>query len=342
MPLTTEDFPQADKLHQVGMVADAVRAGHTSDKGIEEFIGLASENRQGRYYRKTAENLGLITTHQNVSQLTELGRAFTDLATRAERRDFLATLLSGTPLFATIGQFIAAAKPSEVQLRQYITSLYPGALSTGQRRVSSVLSYLRDANLAVSSSGFFHPGAHAGGIFVKQVREVPASGGYKLALEGNDSIAPIPPGSPIFQGQTYTVEIDLAKHERASLIHRKLVSAKAAFLHARGLSAHQTKLIDLYSGLDKEIALYEMKSLSGQNFVAQMRRAVSQLYEYRYDYGITNSRMCIVTNGFPSGSDVDYVTYLESDRKMAYVWTEDFQFFKCREASAALMNGFAP
>src|SRR5689334_19394567 len=100
MTLRTEDFPQADKLNQVAMVADAVKSGHTSDHEIESFIGLDSENRQGRYYRKEAENLGLITTQENNSTLTGLGKSFTDLATPEDRRDFLATLLTNTELFA--------------------------------------------------------------------------------------------------------------------------------------------------------------------------------------------------------------------------------------------------
>src|SRR4051794_10688541 len=105
MALRTEDFPQADRLNQVAMVADAVKSGRDSDHEIEAFIGLDSENRQGRYYRKAAELVGLITTHDNHSQLTALGRSFTELATQQERTDFLATLLTNTDLFATIGRF---------------------------------------------------------------------------------------------------------------------------------------------------------------------------------------------------------------------------------------------
>jgi C-terminal AAA-associated domain len=342
MALRTEDFPQADKLNQVAMVADAVKSGRDSDHEIESFIGLDSENRQGRYYRKAAELLGLITTYDNHSQLTALGKSFTQLATQQERTDFLATLLTSTELFATIGRFIADKKPSESELRSFLIELYPGKSSTASRRISSIRAYLRDANLAVFVDGRLVPGPVAGGALVKRVREEEPATRYKFALEGNNTVAVPTPEHPIFDAETYSIEVDLAKHERAVLTHRKLVDAKATFLHAHGLSAKQTRLIDLFSEGQPGLAIYEMKSLSGENFVAQMRRAVSQLYEYRYAYQAQTARMCIVTNRPPASTELAYVEYLESDRRMAYVWTEDFASFACLQESAALLGGFAP
>jgi hypothetical protein len=74
MTLQTSDFPQADRLEKVGDVARAVATGLRSDAEIEDFIGLESADRQGRYYRKAAELLDLVKTAQNRSELMDNGR----------------------------------------------------------------------------------------------------------------------------------------------------------------------------------------------------------------------------------------------------------------------------
>lgn len=45
--VATADFPQADRLEQVGRVAIAIAKGNQADEEIEAFIGLDSNARQG-------------------------------------------------------------------------------------------------------------------------------------------------------------------------------------------------------------------------------------------------------------------------------------------------------
>lgn len=110
--MKTADFPQADKLNQVGEVALAIARGKHADNEIEAFIGLDSEGRQGRYYRLAAEILGLIHNAQNYAQLTPLGEEYTKLKTKTARTDFLAQCLLETPVFQSALQYIHAQKPS--------------------------------------------------------------------------------------------------------------------------------------------------------------------------------------------------------------------------------------
>src|SRR5438874_2312794 len=103
--LTTEQFPQADRLGQVGLVALAVSNGHTTDSAIEKYLGLNSKNRQGRYYRKAAEILGLVTTSANKSTLTSVGVEFVSLGSNTQRNEFLGKCLTDIPVFREVAQF---------------------------------------------------------------------------------------------------------------------------------------------------------------------------------------------------------------------------------------------
>jgi hypothetical protein len=47
--IRTSDIPQADKLVQVGEAVVAVSKGKRTYDEIEDFLGLNSEGRQGRY-----------------------------------------------------------------------------------------------------------------------------------------------------------------------------------------------------------------------------------------------------------------------------------------------------
>ena len=72
-----------------------------------------------------------------------------------------------------------------------------------------------------------------------------------------------------------------------------------------------------------------------------MRKAVSQLYEYRFIYGM-QARLAIVTNKPVSKSNQWLVDYLEKDRGIGYQWTEDFQAFSCGPGSEGLAGPFCP
>jgi hypothetical protein len=335
MAFSTEDFPQADKLDQVGMVAQAVSKGHRSFDAIEDFIGLESEGRQGRYYRKAAELLGLVTNRANRATLTDRGAEYVKLSTREERRAFLAHCLSENELFKAVTKYVADHRPTQSQLSSHIVSIYPGAENTARRRVSSVMAFLTDSGLAVSRGGRYVPGASGGGPLIEETED--EEGLYGKPVETNPGT-----GQPVVREGTYTVEVDAAKQERANFTHKRLVTGKAVFLKSRDLPANSNKSIDLYSKSGAATVLYEMKSLDAGNFVAQVRRAISQLYEYRYAFRAPEARLCVVTSGYPEKRSKYYLKYLQEDRQIAYVWTEDFEAFQCEAPSKALLGPFSP
>lgn len=329
--LTTNDFPQADRIEQVGLVAEAVAAGRQSDISIEEFLGLGSLGRQGRYYRHTAELFGLITTDQNVSSLTELGQEFVTLQSANEKRRFLETCFAETALMRRIAPFVESKRPTEAELRAFVIDLYPGASSTGERRVSSVMQYLSGSRLFSPEGGRLRTDSIAGSAFIKRRSS-------ERQLTGRSASSEVESDVIHSEGQIIKVEIDAAKRERANLTHRRLVAAAAFALRQREKTAQENQLIDLFCETDPPI-LYEVKSVMKGTLAIQVRRAVGQLYEYRYRHGAPSAKLCVVTNWQPEKGEEWVVNFLEEDRGMAYTWTNDFKTFFTSERSASILGG---
>lgn len=334
--ITTADFPQADRLSQVGLVAVAIAKGYQADGEIEKFIGLDSEGRQGRYYRLAAEILGLIRNHHNYAVLTPLGEEFSKLNIHASQIDFLGRCLTETPVFQAALQYIQINKPSDSQLKIWFRNFYPGAVSTADRRFSTFMSYIRDAELVKKSQARNQVQKFIGSVIRKSAKD-------EMNLDGRIIKTEIPNWKNSNQGEVLTIDIDLQKRERANQLHWKLVDSKSSQLTKLGLQPFENDHIDLYATVKEEIAIYEMKSVNieGTNLITQVRKAVSQLYEYRYIFGQPEAKLSIVTNQGVSKNDEWLLSYLANDRKIAYEWTTDFINFESLDSSKALLGVFA-
>ncbi len=335
--VTTADFPQADRLEQVGQVAIAISKGHHADGEIEAYIGLDSAGRQGRYYRLAAEVLGLIQNQQNYAVLTPLGKEFASLGTAAARMDFLARCLVETPVFHVALHYIHQRNPSDRQLKRWFSFFYPGAEGTADRRFQTFISYLRDADLLRSSATKNYLKKFVGSV-IKQT--VPATRG----LTGRKH-KQFPPAAPSAGAKgVIRVDVDAQKRERANQIHWNLIDSKSSFLAARNLEPCANEHIDLFADNLEDVILYEMKSVDsvGGNLLSQIRKAVAQLYEYRYIYEEPDAKLCIVTNHGIAKKDDWLLKYLSKDRIIAYEWTTDFQNFECDDGSNAILGNFVP
>jgi hypothetical protein len=335
--VTTADFPQADRLEQVGQVAVAIAKGNRADEEIESFIGLDSGGRQGRYYRLAAEVLGLIQNQHNYAVLTPLGEEFATLNGAGARMDFLARCLVETPVFHEALRYIHKHSPTDNQLKQWFRSFYPGAKSTADRRFHTFISYLRDAGLLQIHHAKNRLQKYAGGVVRQSTTPTQGLARRKLTQ------SPLIPGNAGSKG-IIRVDIDAQKRERANQIHWQLVDAKSTFLDARGLEPYANEHIDLYADAKGDVILYEMKSVDpeGSNLLSQIRKAVSQLYEYRYIYEEPQARLCIVTNHSVAKKDEWLLNYLAKDRTIAYEWTEDFANFQCSNDTTSLLGIFSP
>jgi len=335
--VTTSDFPQADRLEQVGKVALAIAQGKRADGEIESFIGLNSSGRQGRYYRLAAEVLGLVSNQQNHAVLTPSGIEFTTLNSSKARMDFLARCLIETPVFQEALRYIHQHKPNDEQLRIWFRSFYPGSENTADRRFHTFISYLRDADLLQYSATNNKLKKYVGSV-IKQ--KTPSSQG----LAGRKLKHAAPDPTTIESKGIISVDVDMQKRERANQIHWKLVDAKATFLNARGLEPYENEHIDLYADENGDIIIYEMKSVNPENtnLLSQIRKSISQLYEYRYIYKEPNARLSVVTNHRITKSDKWLLGYLAKDRIIAYEWTDDFINFECNTDAASILGNFAP
>jgi hypothetical protein len=333
--VTTGDFPQADKIMQVGEVARAVKAGNQTDKDIEKYIGLASQGRQGRYYRLAAQILGLVVNQNNNSVLTELGEEYATLTSVSARREFLARCLVETTVFAAALSYIRQQSPTNAQLRVWFRNYYPGEKSTADRRYSTFVAYLQEARLVEDAGSQLR----ASGVSVAVLKQHKT---IKTGIAGKPVNKTFIEGSSSGAKQTIKIEIDAQKRERANQTHWNLITAKTAFLTSRKMPAEENYLIDLFSTVNGDTMIYEMKSLSGMNLSSQVRRAIAQLYEYRYIFSIPTARLCIVTNAQIAKSDGWLIDYLAADRQIAYEWTTDFSSFECAPNSKSLLAGFAP
>lgn len=323
--ISTSDFPQADFIEKVGQVANAVHDGCHTFMDIERYLGFDSEGRQGRYHRKAAIILGLIVSAQNYSRLTPLGEEYISCTSDRERLAFLAQCMTKTPVFKSALRYIADTNPSQEQLKNWFEVFYPGSIITARRRFTTFSNYLRSADLVMFDNDQFTLDKFSGAA---RKETLPVGTGFNMP----------PPAAGL--GGIITAEIDATKRDRANHVHWKLVDAKARGLLDAGLSAKDNCNIDLFSDSGGEHILYEMKSLTDDNIFSQIRKAVSQLYEYRYRFAPSTSRLCVITNKELVGDNSWIGDYLENDRNIAYEWTENFEDFNVSEGSSALLERF--
>lgn len=153
MSLETSDFLQADDINKVFKVVDAVAMGFTCDEDIENYLGLNSGSRQGRYYRLAAEKLGLIINLANNASLTPTGQLFISYSLNNRSllaQNLIASLIASLPVFSkVISHFRTSGQINIEDLRAYFISIYPGEESTASRRFSTFMNYIRYLGLPV-------------------------------------------------------------------------------------------------------------------------------------------------------------------------------------------------
>ena len=109
-------------------------------------------------------------------------------------------------------------------------------------------------------------------------------------------------------------------------------------LRQRGAVPKANRYVDLSARLDEEDYLFEMKSTTKDNPHSQIRRGLSQLYEYRYLAKEPNAKLSIVASS-KIPPDLSWMeTYLPEDRKIAFEWTSDFEKFHTEESSKKLLG----
>ncbi|MFH4333583.1 hypothetical protein WAJ64_22025, partial [Acinetobacter baumannii] len=83
----------------------AVHNGHHTDDAMENYIGVDSNGRQGRYYRLAAEKLGLVELiRNNHTILTPIGQNFVTF-NKSQQDQYMDSAIRNLPVFAAAIQF---------------------------------------------------------------------------------------------------------------------------------------------------------------------------------------------------------------------------------------------
>ena len=120
-----------------------------------------------------------------------------------------------------------------------------------------------------------------------------------------------------------------ALREKANLRHRVLVQLLAERLRAHDVTPESNVFVDLCCLAPKKM-LFEAKSCRPENLLSQIRKGVSQLYEYRYRHDELNgAKLVLALESRPEGSLDWLLDYLVDDREIAVCWLEGEDNLTC-------------
>ena len=104
-----------------------------------------------------------------------------------------------------------------------------------------------------------------------------------ISIEATPSASDWNRSSPTSSGKSSTTAIvDLVQRERAHRSHHAIEELLVTLAKARGLAPKTNQNIDVFFETPDGTVLAEIKSCTDANFQSQVRKAVSQLLEYRF------------------------------------------------------------
>jgi hypothetical protein len=131
------------------------------------------------------------------------------------------------------------------------------------------------------------------------------------------------------------VLIDDAARERAEDSHRMLTNLVAARIRTAGSIPKSNQFVDLSAAMPGGFYLFEMKSTTDKNVHGQIRRAISQLYEYRYLQDLPEAKLVVVIENPPPQEKRWIIDYVVKDRNILIAWDGDRKTLKFPAETAA-------
>jgi hypothetical protein len=116
-------------------------------------------------------------------------------------------------------------------------------------------------------------------------------------------------------------QISKNKLEKANQAHSQTLKILGLALQKRNCPIKETKLIDAYAIIGNKKIIFEIKSITEANEREQIRKAISQLYEYRFLYSLFDALLCIVFSQRPFSQWL--IDYLITDRQIHVLWIEN-------------------
>ena len=134
------------------------------------------------------------------------------------------------------------------------------------------------------------------------------------------------PGSYDRRSEMADPELTRIKMQRRNLVHKDLVDKMDGWLRDLGAVPKENEHIDLFAQIpDDGSFIFEMKS-GGESILDQIRKGLSQLYEYRYRYRNNiedeDVALCLVLPESPKS--IPWISeYLCEDREINLCWFDD-------------------
>lgn len=322
------DLPQADRLESVLLTVIAVGSGARTDIEIANRIpGIAGDSRQGRYYRRAAEMLGLIKNERNNAVLTEKGSIFLQNAT-INNPIFVVSVLN-LEIYQKLLPYLELYPQgcTRQEILNYLQSIADPEMGDTMidRRISTILSWPKTLNfldrnpdgkyILVNNFSDQNP------IFEVQDIDQPL-----LPLTAELSEYQEIEQRSLNAKEEITYFKNQAKLDRAVNSHVSLVNLVAKRIRENGGIPKSNHLIDLAVRLDNDY-IFEMKSTNDNNIKSQIRKGLSQLYEYRYLQNRLEAKLVLVVEKPLGASHSWMLDYMEMDRGINLIWDGNDQLY---------------
>jgi hypothetical protein len=116
-------------------------------------------------------------------------------------------------------------------------------------------------------------------------------------------------------------QVSKNKLEKANKAHSNTLAVLGKALQKGHCSIKESKLIDAFTVIGDKKIIFEIKSITENNEREQIRKAISQLYEYRFLYSLFDAMLCIVFSKKPFSQWL--IDYLLTDRQIHVLWVEN-------------------
>jgi hypothetical protein len=327
MQIPSKDVPQADKLGEIVRTVESVANGARKDTEIA--IAFDKDPRQARYYRRGCEILGLLQNYRNNAELTAKGKEFIEHPQR--QKNILADAVLRSRTIQRTLPFLEAHREKGVRREELKHFLDEVTETKGKsmipRRINSVVGWLSGIGMLMKRKDrYYLTGTFPSGVEIVEYAEIdepllPTKYDLKeyVGVAGNVRKA---------KGIVNAL-IDDAKKERAERAHQMLVDIVAQKIRSSDSIPKSNPYVDLAATLKGDDFLFEMKSTTDGNVHGQVRRAISQLYEYRYLQQTPSAKLVVVIENPPPDEKKWLVDYVVKDRQLLIAWDGDGKALHC-------------
>ena len=321
MRVPSEEIPQADNLIDVIRTIIAVSQGSMTFQEIGQAINKVE--RQGRYYRKAAEIIGMVQTpSRNQSILTPLGQSFVQNNPTMTNPALLQGVLNSR-IFQRVIPYLESKGNVGVTRMEFESFLRNtadlGADTMAPRRISSVISWLLELGIIQLSNSRYSINT----ITINQRLD-------NIGFDNSDEpLLPNPNDLNEYNivqqrsssaREAIIIYKDSVALERADNAHRSLVNLTSERIRRANALPKYNQLIDLATHINGTDFIFEMKSTTPTNEKSQVRAGLSQLYEYRFLQNKPTAKLILVVENPLSSKENWRQNYLEQDRDVYLVW----------------------